>query len=514
MSGDGRTHVADNFDFDEVLGKLASCVANKNWFVMPELLKALVEHPAQEDVRNTLLDTIDYMSDKGGASFMLYTLRDLMTVAQKNKSIEGSYLLAKLADKWGEACDAGAKSDPDSTLSHLTSACSRMTADDPLNGKALPRWEAMIDAQWPLSGFNLECNLAIGYDTTNADFRHAALSRLAKLKDTEGETVLKMLNNVIDRGGFYSFKDNDPESLRLIGSTMADILEANKDKYDAKTITDTAWKVFSHCEGCDAAAEKKAARLYLDMAEKEANPDQAYNQFAGVLMRRNPHIAAESRDAALKILDLVDTGVLNRALGGGPDEVGRNILDCIFQPAVESKDDALAQRASVTMMNMVRTELSRPNTYSSYLYYNMAQELYAHFERGDPREAEVLNLWEGALAKSHKTQGDDYYARQMGWMLDSATAKGDSVTAAKAKQEWHDTIEGIAKRRPGEAFRSVQQIVVNAAHYQPDSALVAEARAVFPDLEERSGVKKVPAKVGNDDFLKMIGKKRQPGFKP
>ena len=508
--------MADTFDFDETLGKLAQCVANKQWLGMPQYLKKMAAHPEREEVRSTLLDTIDYLAEHGGDQFTAYTIHDLLTEIKGNTSIEGAYLQAKLVDKWGQACDAGAQSQPDSILSYLTSAASHMTADHPLAKLALPRWEALVDAQGPLTGFDLECTLAVDRDAKNEDFRHAALKRLAMLKDTEADTVFKMLNDVIDRGGFYSFREGDPESVRLIGSTLADIVDANKGKFDKKTVTDTAWKIISHCAGCDAASEQKAARIYLDIADQEADKGAAFNQYAGVIGRKNPHIAAESRDAAFRLLDLVDSGKMKPTDGNGRDEVTRCISEQIFAPAVkaETKDDALAARAAETLLRFVREELTKPDTYSAYGYYNTAQALYSYFELGDARGAEVLKLWNDALSKSHNSGDSDYYARQMGWMLDSATEKGDTLTAAMAKKEWRDTIDAIAQKFPRNAHRTVQQIVVNAVHYKPQSALLAEARAMLPDLEQRAGIQKAPEKLGSDDFLKMIGKKRQPGFKP
>ena len=506
--------MADKFNFDETLGKLASCVANKNWHGMPEQLKKLAAHPEQEEVRSTLLDTVDYMIEHAGANYMLYTLDDLLDGTKGLTSIEGQYLQAKLVEKWEGVLAIGAKDQPDSTLSYLTGAASHMKPDDPLSDRALKRWEAMVDAQWPLTDFDLRCTLAIDHDAQNADFRHAALTRLAKVKDTESDTVLKMLTETIDHGGFYGFRDKDPESLRLIGGTLADILEAKQDTLGAKAIKDIAWKVFSQCEGCDAASEKKAARIYIAQAAPEKDPGDAFDIYQGVLGRGNPHIAEESRDAAFKILDLVDAGQVKDERGNYR-EVARCVAEQIFEPAVkeETRDDALAARAAETMLSLVRAELSKPDAHSASQYFNMAQSLYSYFGRGDAREAEVLKLWEGALVRSHKgSGGDDYYARQMGWMLDSAHKKGDTAQAAKAKKEWRDAIGRMTF--PGEAYRVVQQIVVNAVHHAPDSPLAAEARTMLPDLEERAGIKKTPEKMGSDDFRKMIGKKRQPGFKP
>ena len=509
--------MADGFNFDDVLGKLANCVANKNWRGMPDQLKILAAHPEQGEVRSTLLDTVDYMIEHAGANYMLYTLHDLLDSTKGLTSIEGQYLQAKLVEKWEEVLATGAKEQPDSTLSYLTSAASRMKADDPLRDRALPRWEAMVDAQWPLTDFDLRCTLAIDRDAQNAEFRHAALTRLASVKDTETETVLKMLNAAIDRGGFYSFKDSDRESVRLIGSTIADILEAKQNTLDAATVKDLAWKVFGHCAGSDPAAEKKAARIYIAQADREPDVEDAFNAYSGVITRRNPHIAEEARDAAFKILDLVDAGKLKSSRHGALSDVPRCIAEQIFEPAVkaETRDDALAERAAETMLAMVRAELSQPDTHSAYQYFNMSQALYSYFERGDAREAEVVKLWEDALVKSFKTTGrDDYYARQMGWMLDSAAQKGDAALEAKAKKEWRDTVDAMANRFVHDAYRTVQQIAVNAAHYAPDSPLVAEARSMLPDLEQRAGIKKTPEKMGSDDFRKMIGKKRPSGFKP
>ena len=217
---------------------------------------------------------------------------------------------------------------------------------------------------------------------------------------------------------------------------------------------------------------------------------------------------------AIRILDLVDAGKLKNPKDRYA-EVDRCVSEEIFSRATQddTKDDALAARSAETLLNLVREELTKPDTRSAYLYYNSALTLFKFFAPEDPRAPEVIKLWQDALTKNFKTGDNDYYARQMGWMLDVAAEKGNTALAAEARQEWRDTIEAIAKKYPGEAYRAVQQIVVNAAHYSPQSALVAEARAVFPDLEQRAGIKHMPEKMGSDDFLKMIGKKRG-AFKP
>ena len=139
--------------------------------------------------------------------------------------------------------------------------------------------------------------------------------------------------------------------------------------------------------------------------------------------------------------------------------------------------------------------------------------LFDYFESGDVRGLEAKKLWQDGLARDYSAD-DDYYARQMGWMLDVAARKGDVALADFTRKQWLGSIEMTAKTFPRDAHRTVNEIVVNAVHFSPQSALVAEARALLPDLERRAGIKKAPEKVNTEDFLKMIGKKKGTGFKP
>ncbi|TAL32252.1 MAG: hypothetical protein EPN97_10105 [Alphaproteobacteria bacterium] len=505
----------DDFNFEEVLGRLAQCVANKSYFDIKEPLKELAAHPDNTEVLSTLSDTIDYLIENAGAQFMLYQIDELLDGLKNPKTIEASYLQAKLVEKWEAALDEGIRTQTFSTLSYLTGACRMMTPDDPLSPLALPRWEKLVDSLWPLPRMELKCTLSMDRDMRNADFRKLALAKLVSLKDADPDVVFKMLDEGIDRGGFYSFKDSDPDSAKLMIDTMAHILEKQKAGMPPKKLKELSWKVFSHGDGCDADGAEKAARIYLDLAAQEKNPHAAFNEYRGLVSRRNPRMGGVRRDASLKILDLVDAGKL-KDYADGYHEVPRCVAGEIFEPAIakETKDDALAERAAATMLSLVREGLGQPKTNDAYVHYNNAVSLIEYYDAADPRAAEVRKLWLDGLTRDFKPHNDDYYARQMGRMLDLASQKGDAAFAEFARQEWRDAIERSAKPFVTEAYRAVQQIVVNAAHYSPDSRLVAEARAMLPDLEKRAGVKRTPEKLGNDDFRKMIGKKKQPGFKP
>lgn len=505
----------DDFNFEEVLGRLAQCVANKSYFGIKEPLKELAAHPENTEVLSTLSDTIDYLIENAGAQFMLYRIDELLDGLKNPKTIEANYLQAKLVEKWEAALDEGIKTQTFSTLSYLTGACRRMTPVDPLSSLALPRWEKLVDSLWPLPHMELLCTLSMDRDATNADFRKAALTRLVSLKDTDPDTVLKMLDDGIDRGGFYTFKDTDPGSARMMIDTMAHILEKKKDKMPPGMLKDLAWKVFSRGEDCDAEGAQKAAQIYLELAAQERDPHKAFDDIRGLVSRQDALRGKAGRDAALKILDLVDAGRL-KDYDEGYFEVPRCVAEEIFGKAIaqETRDDALAARAAETMLVLVREGLGQPGTRRTFVHYNNAISLVEYYDAADPRAAEVRKLWLDGLTRDVKPHDDDGYARQMGRMLDLAAQKGDAAFVEFARQEWRDAIERSTKPFVAEAYRAVQQIVVNAEHYSPDSELVKEARAVLPDLEKRAGVKKAPEKVGSDDFRKMIGKKKQPGFKP
>ena len=53
-------------------------------------------------------------------------------------------------------------------------------------------------------------------------------------------------------------------------------------------------------------------------------------------------------------------------------------------------------------------------------------------------------------------------------------------------------------------------IVVNAAHYGSDSILVAEARKLLPETEQRAGVVHMPATLSRTDYKKFLQEKRAP----
>jgi hypothetical protein len=507
--------VKDDFNFEQVLGRLAQCVANRNYLGVKGPLKELAAHPENTEVLSTLSDTIDHLIENAGAQFMLYQIDELLEDLKAPKTIEASYLQAKLVEKWEAALDEGIKTQTFSTLSYLTGACRLMTPEDPLSHLALPRWEKLVDSLWPLPHMELICTLSMDRDTKNTEFRKAALTKLVSLRDTDADTVFKMLDEGIDRGGFYSFKDSDPGSARTMIDTMAYILERKKDEMPSQQLKELSWKIFARGDDCGAEGAQKAARLYLGLAAQEKDPHKAFDECRGLVSRRNFVQGGVGHDAALKILDLVDSGKL-KDYDDGYYEVPRCVADEIFEKAIarETKDDALAERAAATMLSLVREGLGQPKTNGAFVHYNNAISLVKYYDAADPRAAEVRKLWLDGLTRDYKPHNDDYYGRQMGCMLDIAYQKGDAAFADFARQEWRDAIERSARPFVTEAYRAVQQIVVNAAHYSLDSQLVAEARAMLPDLEKRAGVKRTPEKVGNDDFRKMIGKKKQPGFKP
>lgn len=503
----------DDFNFEQVLGSLAQCVANRNYHGVKSPLKKLIAHAQTPEIITTLTDTIDYLSEKAGAPFIVYLLDELLGDLKNPKTIEAHYLQGKLVEKWGQVLDEGIAAQPDSMLSYLTGACRVKDDAHPLNAVILPRWTALVESMWPLQGFDLECTLAIDGDIKNAEFRKAALTKLASLKDTDSDIVMKMMEKAID-SSFYSFKDKDPESARILIGAMADILEKAKGSLKRDRITEVAWKIFARGEGLDASAEKKAARCFLDAAAQETDSDKAFNHYRG-LMRYNKAAAEEAREAAGRLLDLVDAGKMKNFQNGYGD-VCRCVEEEVFERVTkgDAKDDDLAARAAATLLTLVREELSKPDTHRSYMHYNCAVMLVEYFDPKDPRAAEVKKLWQDGLTREFKPNNDDYYARQMGWMLDAATKKGDTAYADFARKEWRDSIEATAKKFPRDAHKTVKDIVVNAVHYGPQSALLAEAKALLPDLEERAGIKKTPETMGSDDFLKMIGKKNGTGFKP
>ncbi len=506
----------EEFNFESEVGRLAQCVSDKNWRGCEEPLKKLAENPQHEDVIPTVVNTVDYLAEKSGPQSTLYLIHGLLDGMKSPASIDGNYLQAKLVEKWDETLDIGLVKQHDSVLDYLGHACQKIAADHPLSTLVVPRWEKAIDAGWPLADFDLRYRLAVDHDIENPVFRHAVLKRLALLKDTEAETVFKMLTETFDRGGFYGFFEKDRESVGLIASTLAHILDAGKLRLTGKQREDVAWKLIASCSGSDAAAEQTGARIYMEIAAKEKDPQKAFNMYQGVVERRNSHIAAESRAAAEKILDLADAGML-----GNQRSDGRDVMQClserIFTPALkeETKDEALAARAAATMLGRVRAALTGPEARSDYIHFNNAIALYEYFPLADPRSAEVKNLWETALTANYAV-GDDYRTRQMGWMLDAAARKGDTLQEALALKEWRDGIDAVAQKYPQQAQRTVNEIVINAVHYKPGSALLAVAQAKLPEIEKLlpPPKPKMPEKMGSEDFLKMIGKKKEKGFKP
>ncbi|MEZ0225642.1 MAG: hypothetical protein ACAH83_13885 [Alphaproteobacteria bacterium] len=502
----------DDFNFEQVLGRLAQCVADKNYYGVKEPLKTLIAHAKATEVITTLTDTLDYLSEEAGAPFMVDLLDGLLDDLKTPKTIEANYLQAKLVEKWTAALDDGVATQPDSMLSYLTGACRADDGAHPLSAAYLPRWTALVESQWPLQGFDLECTLAVDSDIKNAAFRRLALTKLDSLKDTDPDTVMKMLDRAINNG-YYSFKNKDPESVGMLIGTMADILDSTKQKLKPDQIVDIAWKLISRGEGLNPAGEKKAARCYLDAVAGEADNNTAFNRYSS-LMRFDKGAPDEAREAKIRILDLVDAGKL-KGCDNGYDEVVRCVSEEIFSAAAKdpAKDAALAERAADTLLSVVHEELSKPGTGRRPLYYNCAVRLFDYFESGDVRGLEAKKLWQDGLARDYSAD-DDYYARQMGWMLDVAARKGDVALADFTRKQWLGSIEMTAKTFPRDAHRTVNEIVVNAVHYSPQSALLAEARALLPDLERRAGIKKAPEKVNTEDFLKMIGKKKGTGFKP
>jgi hypothetical protein len=504
--------VKDEFNFEQVLGRLAQCVADKNYYGVKEPLKKLVANAQTTEIITTLSDTIDYLSEKAGAPFMVSLLDELLADIKSPKTIEANYLQAKLVEKWTAALDDGIATQPDSMLSYLTGACRADDGAHPLSAAFLPRWTALVESQWPLTGFDLECTLAVDHNIRNAAFRRLALTKLASLKDTDPDTVMKMLDRAISNS-YYSFKVKDPESAGILIGTMADILDSTKGQLSRDKIIDIAWKLVSRADGVNPEGEKKAARCYLDAVASETDADKAFNHYSG-LMRFNKGAPEESREAAIRILDLVDAGKLKN-YAGSYQEVVRCVSDEIFSNAAKviAGDAPLAERAADTLLSVVREELSNPGTERRPLYYNCAIRLFDYFASSSTRGLEVKQLWQNGLARDY-SRDDDYYTRQMGWMLDVVARKGDAVLADFTRREWLASVEETARRFPRDAHRTVQEIVVNVAHYSPQSALVAEAKALLPELERRAGIKKAPEKVGADDFLKIIGKKKGTGFKP
>ncbi len=271
--------------------------------------------------------------------------------------------------------------------------------------------------------------------------------------------------------------------------------------------------MFSNGEGMNAAAEQIAARVYLEAAAELADKNAGFDMYHGLIQRRrNQNIAAESRDAAFEVLALVDAGRLpsNKT----PSDVARLVLDEIFTPAITdaTKDADLASRASDTLLNLVRAELGGDDARSSYVHYNSAIALLKYYPASDPRVTETVSIWQNALEKNHKENGRDYYTRQMGWMADVAAARGDTVLSEFAKNEWVDGVVAMskAKMQATEAYKIVNGIVVNAAHYGSDSILVKEAQKLLPEMEQRAGVVHMPPTLSRTEFKKFLQDKRAP----
>jgi hypothetical protein len=495
----------DDFNLEIIYGKLGQAIANRNYHDgIKNPLKELLKFSGNAEAEDVVTDTVAFAADKLGAQHGLYLIHELL--GEKPSPALTAFML----DKWDALLVAEVTREPTSALSYLTSGARNMEDGHPLSPLALSRWSRLVDALSPMSDFENKVTFNID-NVKNPAFRAAALSKLSELKDAQPAMVLEQMLAVVS-GQFYSFKDKDPASAKIVITTLADILEAHQGEYDAKKKSDIAWKVFSNGEGMNAEAEQIAARVYLDAAAELADKNAGFDMYHGLIQRRhNRHIAGESRDAAFEVLAMIDAGRLpgNKT----PNDIARLVMEEIFTPAIAdaTKDADLAARASDTLLGLVRSELSGNDAKHSYLHFNAAIALLKYYPSDDPRVTETVSIWQTALTKNFKG-GDDYYTRQMGWMADVAAARGDTVLAEFAKNEWVDGVRAMsnAKMQATEAYKIVQGIVVNAAHYGSDSILVAEARKLLPETEQRAGVVHMPATLSRTDYKKFLQEKRAP----
>lgn len=495
----------DDFNLEIIYGKLGQAIANRNYHDGIKLpLKELLKFAGNADAEDVVTDTITFAAEKLGAQHGLYLVHELL--GEKPSPALTSFML----DKWDALLAQEVTREPTSALSYLTSGARNMADGHPLSPLALSRWSQLVDALSPMEDFENKSTFNID-NVKNASFRAAALGKLSELKEKQPAMVLDRMMTIVN-GQYYSFRENDPESAKIVITTLADILETHQGEYDARKKADIAWKVFSNGEGMNAEAEQIAARAYLEAAAELSDKNAGFDMYHGLIQRRhNPHIAGESRDAAFEVLAMIDAGRMpsNKT----PNDIARLVLEEIFTPAITdaTKDADLASRASDTLLGLVRKELSGNDASHSYLHYNAAMALLKYYPLDDPRVTETVSIWQTALTKNFKGN-DDYYTRQMGWMADVAAARGDMVLAEFAKDEWVNGVRAMsnAKMQATEAYKIVHGIVVNAAHYGSDSILVAEARKLLPETEQRAGIVHMPATLTHSDYKKFLQEKRAP----
>lgn len=496
----------DDFNLEIIYGKLGQAIANRNYhdgIINP--LKELMKYSGNADAEDVVADTVAFAAEKLGAQHGLYLIHELL--GEKPSPALAAFML----DKWDALLAAEVTREPSSALSYLTSGARNMPDGHPLSPLALSRWARLVDALSPMDDFENKVTFNID-NVKNSAFRAAALGKLSDLKDTQPAMVLEQMMAIVN-GQYFSFKSQDPASAKIVITTLADILEAHQGEYDAKKKSDIAWKVFSNGEGMNAEAEQIAARIYLEAAAELADKNAGFDMYHSLIeRRRNKHIAGESRDAAFEVLAMIDAGRLPR--NKTPNDIARLVLEEIFTPAITdgTQDADLAARASDTLLNLVRAELRGDDARSSYLHYNSAIALLKYYPADDPRVTETVSIWQNALEKHHKVKESDYYTRQMGWMADVAASRGDTVLAEFAKNEWVEGIRAMsnAKMQAAEAYKIVHGIVVNAAHYGSDSVLVAEARKLLPETEQRAGVVHMPPTLSRSDYKKFLQEKRAP----
>jgi hypothetical protein len=495
----------DDFNLEIIYGKLGQAIANRNYHDGIKLpLKELLKFAGNADAEDVVTDTITFAAEKLGAQHGLYLVHELL--GEKPSPALTSFML----DKWDALLAQEVTREPSNALSYLTSLSRNIQDGHPLSPLALTRWSRLVDALTPMSDFDNKVTFDID-NVKNAAFRAAALAKLAELAETQPNMVLSQMMKIVN-GQYFSFKDKDPASAKIVVTTLAGILEAHQGEYDAKKKSDIAWKVFGNGEGMNPEAEQIAARVYLEAAAELADKNVGFDMYHGLIQRRhNPHIAGESRDAAFEVLAMIDAGRMpsNKT----PNDIARLVLEEIFTPAITdaTKDTDLAARASDTLLGLVRNELSGNDASHSYLHYNAAMALLKYYPLDDPRVTETVSIWQTALTKNFKGN-DDYYIRQMGWMADVAAARGDMVLAEFAKDEWVNGVRAMsnAKMQATEAYKIVHGIVVNAAHYGSDSILVAEARKLLPETEQRAGIVHMPATLTHSDYKKFLQEKRAP----
>lgn len=496
----------DDFNLEIIYGKLGQAIANRNYHDGIKLpLKELLKFPGNVEAEEAVTDTVNFAAEKLGAQHGMYLLHDLL--GDKPSAALTTFML----DKWDALLGQEVTREPSNALSYLTSISRNIPDDHPLSPLALVRWARLVDALTPMSDFENKVTFDID-NVKNPAFRAAALAKLAELAETQPDMVLEQMMKVVN-GQYFSFKDKDPASAKIVVTTLADILEAHQGEYDAKKKSDIAWKVFSNGEGMNADAEQIAARVYLEAAAELADKNAGFDMYHGLIQRRrNAHIAGESRDAAFEVLAMIDAG--RTPSNKTPNDIARLVLEEIFTPAISdaTKDADLAARASDTLLGLVRKELSADDTRHSYLHYNAAIALLKYYPSDDPRVTETVSIWQTALTKNFKEKGNDYYTRQMGWMADIAATRGDTVLSEFAKNEWVDGVRTMSKSKMQamEAYKIVHGIIVNAAHYGSDSILVAEARKLLPETEQRAGVVHMPATLSRTDYQKFLQEKRAP----